>query len=322
MVTYPSRLPQRFRDLRKKQFPATRLDRYRCRAARSSPCGCSDVSLCSCATHIEDSVGTMRPARCATISDDDENCAGACERVRRGPAPRKIHLGYSTRVRAPITFGVVTPCVLFPIEAGTWSTERRRTVLIHEASHVARGDWLSQMIGQIACTLFWFHPLAWYASARMRDEAERAADDCVLGSGMPARWSMRCTCSSWRAARARLTPEPVAVGATGIVSTHHLERRFVAMFDTKRSRTTVTSRVRAVTASVALAIVCPFAAVRVGGSALPSPRLASSSSHIGAAPVAAADGARQASGRWRHDAGRPRQCARWIDRAESLDAGA
>jgi beta-lactamase regulating signal transducer with metallopeptidase domain len=37
---------------------------------------------------------------------------------------------------------------------------------------------------RIACALFWFHPLVWFAFARLREEAERAADDCVLSSGI------------------------------------------------------------------------------------------------------------------------------------------
>ena len=86
-----------------------------------------------------------------------------------------------------------------------------------------------------------------------------------------------------RDASARARAPPSALGpslvAVGIVSTNDLERRFVAMFDDRRSRASVTSRARAVTASVALAIVCPLASIRVGAPVPPTtaPRLPAAS---------------------------------------------
>jgi hypothetical protein len=54
-----------------------------------------------------------------------------------------------------------------------------------------------------------------------------------------------------------------SVAAVGIVSRSDLERRFVAMFDARQSRTTVTSRMRAIAASAALAVVSPLASLHV-----------------------------------------------------------
>ncbi len=49
---------------------------------------------------------------------------------------------------------------------------------------------LTHIVGQCAVALFWFHPLAWLAAARMRLERERACDDLVLGSGArPSRYA-------------------------------------------------------------------------------------------------------------------------------------
>jgi beta-lactamase regulating signal transducer with metallopeptidase domain len=194
-------------------------------------------------------IGTSRLARRASATE----LAGAIG-IRR-----PVRVGYSEDARSPITFGILKPVVLLPREAAFWPLERRRAVFLHEAAHIARGDWFAQVIGQVACALLWFHPLVWFAFARLRDEAERAADDAVLRSGMPA--SEYATHLLDLARRAGNVPLNLA--AVGIVSTDRLERRFLAMFDARRSRASVKLRARALVTGGALAIVCPLSALRV-----------------------------------------------------------
>jgi len=86
----------------------------------------------------------------------------------------------------PLTWGITRPKVLLPADANTWSTERRLDVLRHEFAHVQRRDVLTQVLAQIGCALFWFHPLPWITAARMRLERERACDDRVLLAGSRA----------------------------------------------------------------------------------------------------------------------------------------
>jgi beta-lactamase regulating signal transducer with metallopeptidase domain len=80
--------------------------------------------------------------------------------------------------------------VILPEDAEDWDDERLALVLTHELAHVRRLDVLTHIVGQCAVALFWFHPLAWLAAARMRLERERACDDLVLGSGArPSRYA-------------------------------------------------------------------------------------------------------------------------------------
>jgi beta-lactamase regulating signal transducer with metallopeptidase domain len=84
---------------------------------------------------------------------------------------------------SPIVVGLTRTIVLLPSAALEWSGERRRSVLHHELAHVRRGDLMAQALGQAACALYWFNPLAWVAAVHLRSERERACDDEVLRSG-------------------------------------------------------------------------------------------------------------------------------------------
>jgi TonB family protein len=61
--------------------------------------------------------------------------------------------------------------------------ETREAVLAHEAAHLERGDIWTSLLAGVACAVYWFHPLVWWANYRMRLEADRACDDAVLRRG-------------------------------------------------------------------------------------------------------------------------------------------
>ena len=97
--------------------------------------------------------------------------------------PGSVRLLRSERTLMPIVCGVVRSVVLLPSSADEWSAERRRMVLLHELTHVARRDCLTQMLAQAACAFYWFNPFVWHAARRLRVEREQACDDYVLSIG-------------------------------------------------------------------------------------------------------------------------------------------
>lgn len=48
-------------------------------------------------------------------------------------------------------------------------------MLSHDLAHIARHDWFLQICGELARSLYWFHPLVCFADANLRNESERAA---------------------------------------------------------------------------------------------------------------------------------------------------
>jgi beta-lactamase regulating signal transducer with metallopeptidase domain len=102
---------------------------------------------------------------------------------------RKIGLKEDVRVRqllreaSPHVAGLFRSVVMMPPSASTWTIEARQAALVHELTHIKRHDRRTQAVAQLACAIYWFNPLVWYAAAGLARERERACDDAVLQFG-------------------------------------------------------------------------------------------------------------------------------------------
>jgi|HubBroStandDraft_6_1064221.scaffolds.fasta_scaffold133163_2 beta-lactamase regulating signal transducer with metallopeptidase domain len=97
---------------------------------------------------------------------------------------RECELRISDCEHGPVTWGVFHPVILLPKTAVYWPRERLHAVLLHELAHIRRRDSLFQALSLIACALYWPNPLVWFGARRLRREAEIAADDAVIVSGI------------------------------------------------------------------------------------------------------------------------------------------
>ncbi|HKA88205.1 MAG TPA: M56 family metallopeptidase [Haliangiales bacterium] len=103
--------------------------------------------------------------------------------VARG-VDRRVELLESAEVALPMTWGFVRPTIGLPLESRAWSRTRLDAALAHELAHVRRFDALTQVVAEVACAFYWFHPLAWLAARKMRVLRELACDDEVLANGI------------------------------------------------------------------------------------------------------------------------------------------
>lgn len=109
--------------------------------------------------------------------------AGRCQHSR----PRRLR--YVARARllltdepiSPAVCGLFRPVILLPRSLGVaLPPAQLRAVLLHELTHLRRGDvWVNcfQALTQIA---YWWHPLVWLANGRIRQLREEVVDDTVM----------------------------------------------------------------------------------------------------------------------------------------------
>jgi TonB family protein len=167
-------------------------------------------------------------------------------------ADRGDQADFSSAVTVPLTWGVLRPRILLPADARTWSSGTRELVVRHEAAHVASRDWAWQTMARMVTAALWFHPLAWVADRRLRQEAERAADDAVLAGGAdPADYADELLL----VARSLSSMTSARIASVGMVERSFLEQRVRHVLDPLAGRRPAGWRLRA-TVAVSVAILC------------------------------------------------------------------
>jgi beta-lactamase regulating signal transducer with metallopeptidase domain len=165
----------------------------------------------------------------------------------------------SPQTLLPMVWGWLRPALLLPAGAEEWLFERRRLVLLHELAHVKRADCLTQLLGQLACALYWFNPLVWLAARRLRVEQERACDDLVLNVGFkPSDYAGHLL----DIARAARRPAFASSAAIAMARSSGLEARIRALLDAGRSRRGVSRRAALMALLAVVAVALPLAPVR------------------------------------------------------------
>lgn len=120
----------------------------------------------------------VRLAKCAEASKDETWREILLELSNGLGFDKPLRLLFSIAEVSPMTWGIRRHAILLPSSAHDWSVERRRVVLAHELAHVKRNDGILLVLVQLACSIYWFNPLNWYAARRARIECERACGLC------------------------------------------------------------------------------------------------------------------------------------------------
>ena len=88
-------------------------------------------------------------------------------------------------VAAPFTLGILHPRIYLP---DSLRGAARQAVLLHEQTHIRRGDPLTKPLFYAAVCLHWFNPLAWLAFRGFERDMEAACDEAaVQGRPLPER---------------------------------------------------------------------------------------------------------------------------------------
>jgi TonB family protein len=180
-----------------------------------------------------------------------------CDELAARDGLPRVRLLQSDRPALLVTWGAKTPRILLPAAAAGWTAHRIHIVLAHELAHAARRDWTIQTIAEMLRAIYWFNPLFWFASRRLRRESELACDDAVIEAGVePPEYA----CELVAIARELSAVRQAWVPAAAIVGPSHFERRITAMLNGHLNRVRP-SGLRRLAIAVAIALVTAGVAV-------------------------------------------------------------
>lgn len=165
----------------------------------------------------------------------------------------------SAEIDIPFVTGLWRPAVLIPSAGGEWSAEEKRSVLAHEIAHLTRFDLWTRALATVACALHWFNPIVWWLASRAERDAELAADDLALRSGiLPSVYADALLSVAEGIAWHR--PSPIVLAFARRSS---LEPRIVAVLAPARGTLLVGSRTRAAVIVASCAITAAVGCVRL-----------------------------------------------------------
>ena len=97
---------------------------------------------------------------------------------------RKIGVATSSFVQSPMVTGWLKPLILFPVGlVNQLSMEELETILAHEIAHIHRHDYWANIFQSVVETLFFYHPVVWWISNKVRQERENTCDDIAVSLG-------------------------------------------------------------------------------------------------------------------------------------------
>ena len=104
---------------------------------------------------------------------------------------KKVAYLTSVRIESPMVIGWLKPVVLMPKQLlNSLSETEIYAVLAHELAHIRREDFIINLIQNVLCNLFFYHPGVWWMSNRIDDEREHCCDDIAVAAiGQPSSYA-------------------------------------------------------------------------------------------------------------------------------------
>ena len=204
---------------------------------------------------------TRKIVRAAFEVELPESAKSIIETCGRAIATRRVRVLCSSSIPVPITLGVLRPVIILP---QSLLNEIDDNLLIsavgHELVHIARRDYLTNLIYEFVYLPVWFHPAAWLIRRHIRQTRELCCDERVTSKLL--RPDVYARCLVRMIGTSPLTPRMAADTTIGIVESDNLEGRIMSLLKS-RKLTGRRKNILLLIASLLLSVPCiaatPFA---------------------------------------------------------------
>ncbi len=93
----------------------------------------------------------------------------------------RVRLLISKTIPGPVTYGWLRPAVLLPAQMLTGlPPELLEALLAHELAHIARRDYLANLVQSAIEVVLFYHPAVWWLGARLREIREECCDELAV----------------------------------------------------------------------------------------------------------------------------------------------
>ncbi len=167
---------------------------------------------------------------------------------------RRVRVRRSGSIISPLIVGVFRPVLLLP--KTELNDEQLRYVLMHEATHLNRGDILYKWLVAVVKCVHWFNPTVYFMAAHVNTECEISCDAAVT-SGMTRSEKIAYVKTILALLSSGKRPVPLTTGMTG--GKRILRKRFEMI----RNKSDIGKRTRIV--SAVLALIMTASASLAGG---------------------------------------------------------
>lgn len=102
--------------------------------------------------------------------------------LQEHPLRRPVAIRMNERIKAPLTYGIIRPVILFPKKTDWTDETQLQYVLAHEFTHIRQFDTLKKLVLTAALCVHWFNPLVWVMVVLANRDMELACDEAVVRS--------------------------------------------------------------------------------------------------------------------------------------------
>lgn len=117
--------------------------------------------------------------------------------LREHALHRPVQIRQSDRIKAPLTYGVFHPVVLFPKKIDWMDETKLRYILTHEFTHIRHLDTLAKLVLTTAVCVHWFNPFVWVMYVLANRDIELSCDETVVrtfGETMKSAYASMLVC--------------------------------------------------------------------------------------------------------------------------------
>lgn len=95
----------------------------------------------------------------------------------KGAVKVRDNIYLSDYVPTPFVIGLIRPVIYLPssLDEKEWEY-----IILHERTHIRRGDHIIRMLSFLALAVYWFHPLIWAAVYLSGKDMEMSCDEAVM----------------------------------------------------------------------------------------------------------------------------------------------